>query len=55
MKIFNALFAICAAAALLGMVAIYGASLRKSLMGDYDKIMATARGAASDFSPIGNE
>ena len=52
MKIFSFLFALCAAAALLGTVAIYGASLRKSLMGDYEEIMRTARGAVSDFSPI---
>ena len=52
MKFFTVLFAIATAAALFGMAAIYGASLRKSLMGNYEAVMEAARGSAAEFSSI---
>ena len=52
MKIFRFLFFVATVTALFGMVAIYGASLRKSLMGDYYEIMSAARRGVAEFSPI---
>ena len=51
-RFFFAVFLIFAAAAILMMLAIYSASLRKSLMGNYDDVMRRARANLADFSPI---